>query len=239
MRWPRISIARVSQGRSTQVPQRGWLTPTGYNLSEELVAISPMGAGAASVASLAAEIIVQHLHNGRRGLALCGAAQGAGVTFLTANVGIALAQAGISTLIVDTNFAAPRLQDLFQPPADPVGLRDLLADPSVTLSQVLHREVIPGLSLLYGGRPRPEPEVVLDGERFGGLADACLRDFDCTLFDTAPANRSTDALTVSSRVGYALLVARRGKSFTEDLGFLADQMRQDSVTVIGSVFNGV
>lgn len=231
-------LAKAPTETETASPQ-GWLSPTGYLLSEHLVAVNPTRAGAASVASLAAEIIARHLNMGRRGLALCGAAQGAGVTFLTTNLGMALAQAGVSTLIVDASFEDPQLHELFRPPEDLGGLRDLLADEAMSLSQVLHRDVVPGLSLLYAGRPGREAEAGLDVERLGAVAQACLRDFDCTLFDTAPANRSTDALTISASVGYALLVARRDKSFAEDVGFLADQLRQDGVTVIGSVFNGV
>ena len=111
--------------------------------------------------------------------------------------------------------------------------------PTLTLSQALHRDVVPGLSVLYAGKTDHVMTAGLDSERLGVVTRACLRDFDCTLFDTGPANRSTDALTLSASVGYALLVARRGNSFADDLTFLADQLRQDGVTVIGSVFNGV
>ncbi len=240
MKWPWKASPKAKAERPLPEPHaQGWVSPTGYLLSEQLVAVSLTGAGAASIASLATDIIAQHLSLGRRGLAICGAAQGAGVTFLTANLGMALAQAGVSTLIVDVSFEDPQLQSLFRPPRDHIGLGDLLADPTLTLSQALHRDVVPGLSVLYAGKTDHVMTAGLDSERLGVVTRACLRDFDCTLFDAGPANRSTDALTLSASVGYALLVARRGNSFADDLTFLADQLRQDGVTVIGSVFNGV
>lgn len=214
-----------------------WVTPDGYRLAERVVALDPARPGGDMIVALAHEVVDQHVRLGRRGLALCGAARGAGVTFVAANLAVALAQAGVSTLLVDANLEAPDLQTLIAPPEAGPGLSELLADPELTLHDAVRTDVLPGLSVLFAGAELPEGIDGLGGERFRELAQRCLRDYDCTIFDTPPANRSAGARMVAVETGYALLVARRNVSFAEDLGTLTAQLAQDEVLIIGSVLN--
>lgn len=218
-------------------PEGAWVTPEGFRLAERLVALNPARPGGDRMVALANEVVDRHVRLGRRGLAVCGAATGAGVTFVAANLAIALAQAGVSTLLVDANLDAPGLHELIAPPGPGPGLGELLADAELSLQDAVRTGVLPGLSVLYAGSGAPEGADGLGSERFRNLADRCLRDYGCTIFDTAPANRSTGARAVGISAGYALLVARRNLSYAEDLGTLTAQLSQDDVEIIGSVLN--
>jgi Mrp family chromosome partitioning ATPase len=190
------------------------------------------------VLGIADEIVETHLRQGRRGLAICGAAAGSGVTFVGANLAIALAQAGYSTLLVDANLEAPGLQDLIAPPSASQGLQDLLDDEDLAGSDVVNAEVLPNLSIIYAGEPRASASDALGGERFRAIAGQWLRDYDCSLVISAPANRSTGALAAAGAMGYALLIARRNRSYADDLATLTAQLSADGVVVVGSVLNG-
>ncbi|HEY0647310.1 CpsD/CapB family tyrosine-protein kinase [Phenylobacterium sp.] len=232
----KVKPPKPPRGRKAR-PEGVWVTPEGYRLAQRLVALDPARPGGDIIVALAHEVVDRHVRLGRRGLAVCGAASGAGVTFVAANLAIALAQAGVSTLLVDANLEAPRLHELIAPPEPGPGLGDLLTDAELSLHDVVHSDVLPGLSVLYAGAGVPEGPDGLGSERFRALAERCLRDYDCTIFDTAPANRSTGARAVGLTTGYALLVARRNLSYAEDMGALTAQLNQDDVEIIGSVLN--
>lgn len=214
-----------------------WLTPDGYKLSDRLVGIDRSRRGGDVITALAYEIMDRHVRLGRRGLAVCGAARGAGVTFVAANLAVALAQLGVSTLLVDTNLDAPGLEKLITPPEPSLGLSDLLVDPAVSIGAAVRPHVLPGLSILYAGGVRDTEADGLSGDRFREIVRRCLRDHELTIFDTAPANRSTGARLVGGAAGYALLVARSGLTFADDMSTLTAQLAQDEVSIVGSVLN--
>jgi len=184
----------------------------------------------------ATEIYARHFERGRRGLAVCSASRGTGVSFMTANLAIALSQLGAPTVIVDANLTRPRLEELIQPDKPPMGLRQA-ARGEVSVEDLFHEEVLPNLSVVYAGGAATDDEEVLESDRFREVIDLCLRDYRCTLVDTAAANRTAGARSVASVVGYALLVARGGQSYAEDLEVLVRELSQDGVGVIGSVLN--
>jgi Mrp family chromosome partitioning ATPase len=228
--------AKAARGAQAKT-EGAWVTAEGYRFAERLAALDPARAGGDRVVALANEVLDQHVRFGRRGLAILGPARGTGVTFVATNLAIALAQAGVSTLLVDSNLSDPRLQELIAPPEPATGLQQLLGDPDLALLDVVRHDVLPGLSLLYAGPGDGEGDDGLIGDRFRALATECLRDFDCTIFDTPAANRSAGALAVAVSVGYALVVARRGASFAEDVETLIAQLAREEVYVVGSVLN--
>jgi Mrp family chromosome partitioning ATPase len=65
-----------------------------------------------------------------------------------------------------------------------------------------------------------------------------MRDYGCTIVDTPAANRSADARAIAAAVGYAVVVGRRSFTFLDDTNLLSQQLAQDGVKVIGSIFNG-
>lgn len=238
-RQPKRPKERVARGprRAKGRPESLWQTPEGYRVVERVLAGLPGRPGSEALHGLAVEILDLHVRAGRRGLAVCGAAVGAGVSFVAASLAVALAQAGVSTLIVDANLDRPSLQDLIGPPAEGPGLKDLLEGDDVDLLDAVHAQVMPNLSVLYAGAAAPDGEDLLGSDRFQDVAQRCLRHFECTIFDTPPANRSASARTIAVAAGYALLVARQGASFAQDLEELAAQLAQDGTVVVGSVLN--
>jgi Mrp family chromosome partitioning ATPase len=193
--------------------------------------------GTASFADLANQLNAGHLATGRRSIAICGAAIGAGVSFLASNLAIAMATTGVRTRLVEANLRRPDLSAAILAPAPGPGLSDYLLDAELNVPDVMNVEVLPNLDVVFAGAHYLESADLLVSERFSRFAEACLRDADFTIFDTAPANRAVDARVVAKASGYALLVARQGLSFFEDVQLLSEQLAQDGVTVVGTVLN--
>lgn len=188
---------------------------------------------------LATELLVRHVDKGRRGLAVCGAASGAGVSMLAAGLALALAQVGVDTLIVDANLRQPSLEGLIigGNSAKP-GLLQYLQRQDVSLEDMTHDQVIPDLSLVYAGGQTAQPQELFDSERFRGLASACMRQHQLVIIDTPPFSRCAEARRIAAVTGYAVVVARNGASYARDVAALCSDLAIDGVEVVGSILNG-
>jgi capsular exopolysaccharide synthesis family protein len=209
-----------------------------FDFSPSLVLLSnPFGAVAEAIRALRTHLAAQHLQEGRRALALCGASAGAGCTFTAANLAVAFAQAGVRTMLIDADLRRPGINDFISPTGRIQGLAQYLASDDVDLSDNIANDLLPGLSVMFSGGPAGSPQELLASERFKHLIDFSLREYDLTIVDTPPANTCADARRVSTVVGYSLVVSRRNKTYVEDIKTLVGQLQADHSRVIGTVLN--
>jgi capsular exopolysaccharide synthesis family protein len=207
-------------------------------LSKDLVIIAdPSGRQAESIRALRTHLLSQHIHEGCRALTVCAASGEVGCTFVAANLAVSLAQVGLNTLLVDADLRRPRIDALIPPAGPQNGLRQCLsaADPSV--GDYIQQDVLPNLSVMYAGGVASHPQDLLAGDRFKSLIDFCRRDFDVTIIDTPPANRSSDVRRISHVVGFGLIVTRLNQSLVHDVKTLAGQLESDHVRVVGTILN--
>jgi protein-tyrosine kinase len=209
-----------------------------FDLSSSLVTLSdPAGIESESIGALRSYLMAQHLRDGRRSLAICSPTPQAGCSFVTANLAVALAQAGMKTLLIDANLRHPALDDYFIPRSPGPGLVQLLSDDSVSFNDVITTDVIPDLSFIPAGGSASNAQELLAGPMFKRMVDTCLRDFDLTIVDTPPSTTAADARRIASVMRYALVVARKDNSYVDDLRKLVDELKADRVKVIGSFLN--
>lgn len=207
-------------------------------VSDEVVVVSdPSSPRAEALRLLRTQIIAQHVGAGRRAFAVCGATDGAGVTYTAANLAAALSQVGIKTLLVDANMRNPRVDAIFGIRPTSPGLSSYLALQEGRPERVVYPNVLPNLSVIPSGPPVARPQELLSGSRFRTGVDILLRQFDVALFDTPATNENADALTVAGVLGYALVVARKHHAFVHDVQVLSQQIEASRATVIGAVLN--
>jgi Mrp family chromosome partitioning ATPase len=214
-------------------------SPSGiYRLSSELVTLGTANTPSTeAVRGAAAQLIVRQVESGRRGLAVCGVSPGVGVSFIAANLAIALSQAGVSTLLVDGNLHDPAVERLFAPADEAIGLQQLLRSDRYELADVVRDEALPDLSLLYAGGRTTDGQDLIGGARFRRVMDGCLRDFQFTIVDTPAANRWPDGLRIAGVIGYGLVVARQDVSFVDDIETLSADLERGGASVVGSILN--
>lgn len=225
--------------------RRGGSGPSGLGPTEapeiapEIVVLSnPEGREASAIQGVASELATHHLHDGHRGLALCAVSRGVGLSFVTSNLAVALAQREVSVLLVDANLQHPGLGRLFRLPGPVPGLADLLRDPELALGQVVSADVLPGLSILYAGLdPSAGHQELLGSDALQSRLESAMRNYDFVLVDTSAANLSADARRVASVVGYAVVVVRKDETFVEDVATLLRELTHDGVSVVGTVLN--
>lgn len=197
----------------------------------------PLGPAAEAIGALRTRIQSQHLHSGRRALAICGPSPDVGATFVAVNLAVSLSQIGVKTLLIDSNLRDPSIQNYFDVLDPDGGLSTSLATPEASALDYIQEGVLPNLDILFAGPPSDRVQELIAGEPFADLVNGCMRDYAMTIMDTPAANRCADGLRISTVGGFSLVVARKNRTLVSDIRTLADQLRRERVEVVGSVLN--
>ena len=213
-------------------------SPDAYRFSRKLSVLSdPLGVQSSAVGVLRNHLSQQHLGLGRRSLAICSVSDDVNRSLVSANLAIAAAQAGASTVLIDANLRQPEIEAYFTPPDDHPGLGDYLSGAIDNPAEIIRSEVLPNLSLVHAGHLPSDPQALLSGRRFEDLITGLMRSFDFTIVDCPSARHSSDARRVASVLRYALIVVKRDVTFINDVKRLIGDLTSDRVTVVGTFLN--
>jgi capsular exopolysaccharide synthesis family protein len=233
-----ITTDDLDQAREQLITSMALQDTRRRDVSDELVVLSePSGLRSEAIRLLRTQIIAQHIRSGRRGLAMVSAVEGAGCSYLSANLAASLSQVGIKTLLIDANMRTPSIAAYFGIDPNEPGLSSFLSLQVSRPERVVNANVLPSLSVMTAGPAVGRPQELLSGTRFRDGTNMLLREYDLVLFDTPPASANADALTVGAAAGYALIVARRDHSYFSDISTLANQLAAARCPVVGSVLN--
>jgi capsular exopolysaccharide synthesis family protein len=159
----------------------------------------------------------------------------AGASYFASNLALAFAQMSLPTLLVDANLRKPRIAQVFGL-SRLNGLTDALRCKSIGAPPICSN-VVEGLSILPAGAVPPNPQELLASADFLALTDNLQSAFGIVIYDTPPALDYADAHVVASRVGSAVIVARKHKTAFNDVSNLANKLRGINCKVLGSVLN--
>lgn len=168
-------------------------------------------------------------------LAVTSAGPGEGKSTITANLGVAMSQAGFSTIIIDADLRRPTQHRIFDV-GNERGLTTILTHPqqswrssATTLSS--------DLSLIPSGPLPPNPSDLLSLDRLSHLLADLARDVDVILLDTPPVLAVSDPLVVATKVDGVVLVCRANHTRLDALRRAASSLQQGGIRVVGAVLN--
>lgn len=160
-----------------------------------------------------------------------------GKSFVSANLGIALAQ-GVDqrSLLVDCDLRRPALARLFGLPGDR-GLSDYLLK-GTDLASLIQKTSVDKLTLLASGRPPINPSELLGSAKMHELVRELSQRYDDRLiiFDSPPILAASETIVLSQKVDGVVLVVRHGLSSRTQVQKIVDLIGKDQI--IGVVFNG-
>jgi Mrp family chromosome partitioning ATPase len=170
-------------------------------------------------------------HDGQRvrSVALVGRDAGAELPILAANLAVACAQTGVSTLLVDANLDHPHQHALFRL-TNRAGLATLLAD--TEHGKLVQPAAISGLSLLTAGPSVPNASELFDRQRLANAVELLTEDFGLVLVD---AGCDTTGVAAAKGLDAAIIVVRRNITHTRGLRLLVEQLQSNGQSVLGSV----
>jgi protein-tyrosine kinase len=201
---------------------------------ELVVGYQPFSKGAEAFRSIRSALATGPLSQGKNAFAVIGARSGVGTTNFAANLALSFAQMAVPTLLVDANLRKPRLATLFGVDSKSEGLVEALTHCEPDAPPVAI-DIVPGLSLLIAGATAPHPQELLSSKEFLNLSQNAQRNYGVVIYDTPPALENADAYVVASRVGAAILIARRHRSKAKDIKTVSQALEGFQCEIAGTV----
>ncbi|BDI04931.1 polysaccharide biosynthesis tyrosine autokinase [Sphaerotilus microaerophilus] len=204
---------------------------------ELVVASQPFGRQAEAFRAIRSQLMIRAFSPAepKRALAVVSADHGDGKTFFVANLGIALAQMGGRTLVVDADFRRPRLHQVFDVP-NTSGLSGILSGRQED-NVIYQAPDIAGLYVMPVGVTPPNPLELLERPAFRLLIGELMRKFDHVVVDTPAAVAGSDAIVIAAKCGSALIVASKDKTKTKNLQEVVAAVGTSTARIAGVILN--
>ena len=161
-----------------------------------------------------------------------------GKSLTAANLGVVMAQAGLSTIIIDADLRRPIQHRIFQLTRED-GLTNALLHSNPDPGGYLQATKVENLHVLTSGPVPPNPSELLGSERMRRLIEHLKEQADMLIFDSPPCRAVTDAAVLSSQVDGVLLVVDAGASRRELATRAVEDLRKVGGNVLGAVLNKV
>ncbi|OLC54829.1 MAG: hypothetical protein AUH92_03335 [Acidobacteria bacterium 13_1_40CM_4_69_4] len=215
---------------------------------------APQSPAAEAYRSLRTNIEFSRIGKAGRTFLFTSASPSEGKSTTVANLGVAMAQMGMKTLVWDCDLRSPALNRTFGVPREP-GFTHVVLGMS-RLDDVLHRfsEVFLGridmrsmltsaglenLCILSAGALPPNPSELLASPLFSDFIVEVASRFDVILIDAPPILPVTDAVILSTRVDGVVLVYQLGRIGRAVLKRAKSHLDNVHAAVRGIVLNDV
>lgn len=165
-----------------------------------------------------------------------GARQGA--TTIAAGVALTAAQANpdLRLALLECNFRAPALAQLFQIPASP-GTVDALAGTTDPAELGYAVGVHSNLLVIPAGQLSTEPLSLLRPEKISAVINSLTSRFDMLLIDAAPVNQYPDAQLLAGLVQAVVLVLDVGRAPRQAVAKAKNTIQASRGKLLGTVLN--
>lgn len=167
---------------------------------------------------------------------------GDGKTITAANLGLAFAQAGLETLVVDGDLRKGDLHEVFRLP-NVMGLSDILTgrgDLDSLLEQALLESGFDRLTILPCGRSNADSAALFSSARFPRLIETLKNRFDVIVIDTVPAIGGPDSAFVAENSDGTVIVVDSRRTTDKALRRVLETLQQASkASIFGLAFNRV
>jgi capsular exopolysaccharide synthesis family protein len=153
---------------------------------------------------------------------------------VAANLGVAFAQAGNSTILVDGDLRRPMLHELWGLPNER-GLTTLLTQDTALASPPLQATNVANLSVLTSGALPPVPADLLSSQRLSEAIGILKARAHYVIFTSPPALVATDAALLGVKLDGALLVVRAGNTRRDQTLRAQQALERVHVRLLGAV----
>lgn len=171
-----------------------------------------------------------------RSVQIASAAPQEGKSTTAANLGVALARAGLDVVVLDWDLRRPRLHDFF-------GLRRDVGYTSVLMGQTPLAQAlqpvpdVPNLRVVTSGPIPPNPSELLAGQRAVEVLAELQAAADIVVVDTPAMLPVADAAVVAGRVDATIVVVAARSTTRRGLQRALETLRQVDASVVGAVLN--
>lgn len=190
-----------------------------------------------SLRSLRTSLHFARLESKNNMLMISGPSPSVGKSFVSANLGAVMAQAGQKVLLIDSDMRKGFVHKMFKMKPDN-GLSDLLAA-TITSAECIYETEVPNLHVVPRGQIPPNPSELLMHPNFNSFLDNVKDQYDIVIIDTPPILAVTDAAIVGRQAGISLIVTRFGLNAAREIEITKRRFEQNNIQLKGAIFNAV
>lgn len=177
-----------------------------------------------------------------------------GKTTVLTNLGLAITQTGLKTLLVSSDLRRPAIAKTFGLKEEPginevitkvVDLEEVLRSSSdimmgeMKLNKIMETPGMENINILTAGHVSANPAELLESKEMDTLIDELKNKFDLILFDSPPVLPVTDAMLLSSKVDGVILVYEAGRTARSVLLRAKRQLESAGAKILGVVLNHI
>ncbi|HEX3355360.1 MAG TPA: polysaccharide biosynthesis tyrosine autokinase [Tepidisphaeraceae bacterium] len=160
-----------------------------------------------------------------------------GKSTLSSNLAIAMAKAGKTVLIIDSDFRSPSQHRIFGVSGE-VGFSSVLESGEV-VDRAIRRTTIEGLHVMPAGPAVGSPSELLNSAALNEILDGLAKQYDHVVIDTPPVSRVDDARIVAASCDATILVLRADKSNRKLAEESRDRLMAVGARILGVVLNDI
>jgi len=202
----------------------------------ELVVLDPSSTVAEAYRALRTNLLFSSLDRELKTIVVTSPAPGEGKSRTIANLAVALAQAGYSTLLIDADFRRPSQHRIFGRVRN-VGLSNLMIQDIPENELVNAVADVTNLHFIASGPTPPNPSELLGSARMRSILAQLRSRFHYVLIDTPPVNVVTDASVLAASADGVVLVAESGRTTYPGLLHAREAIQRVGGTILGVVVN--
>lgn len=194
----------------------------------------PRSAAAEAYRTLRTNLIFSSLESPVQTLVVSSALDADDKSVTLANLAVTFAQAGNSTIIVDSDLRRPAQHDLWGVSGER-GLSTMMLDDAALANPPLLPTPVNNLQLLPAGALPPIPADVLSSQRMAEIIGLLRARAAYVLFDAPPVLAAADAALLGTRLDGLLLVVRAGHTQRDHAARAKQTLERVHVRVLGTV----
>lgn len=189
-----------------------------------------------SIRRLKNNIIYQHGDTPPKTIAITSPEKGDGKSTVVSNLGIAFAEEGYKTLVIDTDFRRPKLHNYYGL-SNENGLTDYL-EGKLPIQKILKDTDIGYLKMISSGTRTDRPESIVSSKEFKQFLKKMQDVFDVIILDTPPFGIISDSTTLLKNASVTLLVTKYRKTNRGVFLKTVEELERINANVSGIVLNG-
>jgi capsular exopolysaccharide synthesis family protein len=210
---------------------------SGEELSGRLVtALDPGSAASEAYRGLRTNLLYALVDNPPKVIVLTSFGPGEGKSTTCANLGVMLAQAAKSTLILDCDFRKPVIHKFFEL-RNVHGVVDVLVGESSL--QEVWEEPQEGLKVVPVGPIPLKPAEMAGSQRFSELLASVRKEFDYVLIDASPVGLVSDPAIIATQGDGVLLVLDAQNTRKSAVRQAKRSLEAVGANILGTVMNNV
>ena len=173
-----------------------------------------------------------------RTLLVTSSAPNEGKTVTAANLAVAFAQAGRSTILVDADLRKPAVHVIFKVP-NQHGLTTMLRSDIATVDTTSRATEQADLRIITSGPLPPNPAELLGSQRMHTIVEKLRSQAELIIFDAPPVQAVTDAAVMSAYLDATVLVVDVKSSRVGAVRQASEALARAGANVLGVVLNRV